>query len=126
MKLDVKELLNKFLDMWEDWQINNTYDTWVPVFINGKIQHRVIPRDLVKTQLVSANINRAFSNYVTVTAPTVSGYKFLCWAEVATNGWVGNVYASAPSSAKCNMWNATTGQSGTGRIDCLALYIPVN
>ena len=45
MKLDVKELLNKFLYMWEEWQTANTADTWVPVFVNGKIQHRVIPYD---------------------------------------------------------------------------------
>ena len=126
MKLDVKELLSKFLDMWEDWQTNNTVDTWIPVFINGKIQHRVLPRDLVKAQLVSANINKAYGNYVSVTAPSVSGYKFLCWAQVACTGWVGSVYPSAPLSTTCNMWNATTGQSGTGQIACLALYIPVN
>lgn len=78
----------------------------------------------VYAKIVSATINRAYANYVSVTAPSVDGYKFLCWAQVSTNGWVGSVYPSSPLSATCNMWNASTGQTGTGNIDCLALYVP--
>ena len=124
--VSLKEILKHILVMLSDWQTENTVDTWVPVFRNGIMQHRVIPRNLVHARAVTANINKAFGNYVSVTAPSVSGYKFLCWAQVATNGWVGYVYPSAPLSATCNMWNATTGLSGTGRIDCIALYIPIN
>lgn len=78
----------------------------------------------VYAKTVSASIGKAYASNVSVTAPSVDGYKFLCWAQVATNGWVGSVYPSAPLSATCAMWTASSGLSGTGNIDCLALYIP--
>ena len=81
-------------------------------------------KDSVHAQYVTANIDKANGGHVSVTAPAVNGYKFLCWAEVATNGWVGSVYPADPLNLTTNMWNASTGQTGTGRIDCLALYIP--
>lgn len=85
------------------------------------------PKPTVHAELVNANINKAYSGHVSVTAPNVSGYQFLCWAQVATDGWVGTVYPSAPMSQTSDMWNALTGasgQTGTGLIHCLALYIP--
>ena len=89
-----------------------------------KLLAKILKQKTVQARLVTSNINRVYGNSASVTAPTVSGYTFLCWAQVATIGWVGSVYPSDPLSVTSNMWNATTGQSGTGRIDCLALYIP--
>lgn len=89
-----------------------------------KLIAKILKQPTVKCQLVQASINKAFGNHVAVNAPTIDGYNFLCWAQVATIGWVGSVYPSAPQSINCDMWNATTGQSGTGTIDCLALYVP--
>lgn len=89
------------------------------------ILDKVIPlKPPVHIEIVFAEISRAFAGNVKVTAPSVDGYQFLCWAQVATNGWVGSVYPATPNTAACDMWNATSGQSGTGSIRCLALYIP--
>lgn len=47
--LDVKKTLSKMLNWfgfrfdWSEYDTNNTADTWVPVFTDGKIQHRVLP-----------------------------------------------------------------------------------
>ena len=98
MKADVKELVNKFLE--------------------------VLSRRTVYAQVVSTTINKAYGSNVHVTAPTVSGYQFLCWAQVTTNGWVGSAYPSTPLNQSSPIWIASSGQSGTGQIDCLALYVP--
>ena len=82
-----------------------------------------IQLDAVYAEVVTASINKAAGSDTVVTAPNVAGYKFLCWAQIATNGWVGSVYPSDLLNQTTNVWNASTGQSGTGNIDCLALYI---
>lgn len=41
--LDVKGLLSIFLNIYREIGTNNTTDTWVPVWVRGKLQHRVIP-----------------------------------------------------------------------------------
>lgn len=73
-------------------------------------------------RLVSATINRAYGGYVSITAPTISGYTFVCWAAVATDGWVGSCYVENPLAVTTNIWNASTGQGGSGLVHATALY----
>ena len=89
-----------------------------PVQING-----TSVSDLIKFKSVSASISRSYSSYVSITAPSYSGYKFVTWYHVASTGWVGSLYAETPGNTTTNVWNASYGQSGTGSIICYALYI---
>ena len=89
-----------------------------------KMIAKMLKQEPVKMRVVQGSINRAFGSYVNVTAPNITGYKFLAWALVATRGWVGSVYPHNAENQTCTFWNASTGQSGTGEIWCTALYIP--
>ena len=43
-----------------------------------------------------------------VTAPTVSGYSFLCWVEAVSNGWPGLAYTASATSSSTKIWMAST------------------
>lgn len=73
-------------------------------------------------RLVSAKINRAYGSNVSITAPTISGYTFVCWVAVATDGWIGSCYVQNALAVTTNIWNASTGQSGSGTVNATALY----
>lgn len=62
--------------------VNNTTDTWIPVFRSGEIQHRVLPRNVInnmsvqyKSQALTVNANTATEATVDV-ASLVSGYQW--------------------------------------------------
>jgi hypothetical protein len=60
----------------------------------------------------------------TVTAPTVAGYRFLCWVACVSVGWVGICYIEHPTNTTSKIWYVTQLQnSGGGRVDCFALYV---
>lgn len=85
----------------------------------------------VIANIVSFNIGRARSSHVSVTAPNVTGYTFVCWGEVATNGWVGGVYPADPTSQTSNFWVAVSdGQTTSANVRAVAIYrkdkTPVN
>lgn len=127
--LKLKALIAKIVNWygfrfdWSEQATNNTTDTWVPVFTaSGKIQHRVIPRDIITTRRVQATLNRTYGSHVSITAPTINGYTFVAWGTVATIGWVGSCYVETTNVVTTNIWNATTGQSGNGTVYATALY----
>lgn len=70
---------------------------------------------------VTASINKAYGSSVNVTAPTVSGYTFFCWISCVSQGWVGHVYFANIIASTTTVWNSYSG-SGTGTINCYALY----
>lgn len=73
---------------------------------------------------VTATISRSYNAHVGVTAPDVSGYRFLCWSHVVTNGWIGMVYtADITQQVDAWVWTASTGQSGNGQIVAWAMYV---
>ena len=43
---------------------------------------------------------------VSILATVDAGYKFLCWLQPATTGWVGSCYIEHPWKANTNIWNA--------------------
>ncbi|SDR69750.1 hypothetical protein [Parafannyhessea umbonata] len=54
-----------------------------------------------------------------ITAPSVSGYSFVCWCGVATVGDVGAPYIANAYSAETTVWDAL----GKGeKIQAIALY----
>ena len=78
----------------------------------------------VKAVNVAATIGKARSSYVSINAPTQSGYTFSHWSVVATSGWVGSVCVEAPTAASTNLWNSYSGgvTSGTGAVNATAIY----
>lgn len=62
----------------------------------------------------------------TVTAPTVAGYRFLCWVACVSVGWVGICYIEHPTNMTSKVWYVTqlrdTGAGG-GKVHCFALYV---
>ena len=61
---------------------------------------------------------------VAITAPTVSGYSFVCWIGVATNGWVGDPYVQNQGASSTNVWcSRVTSVSGQITLNTSAVEI---
>ena len=75
---------------------------------------------LLTTRSVRATIT-ANNDHVAITAPAVSGYTFLCWVGVATNGWVNWSYIEHYNKASTNIW--TTKVDRQRAFDAFALYV---
>lgn len=41
---------------------------------------------------------------VSITAEVPSGYKFLCWIEIISSGWVGHLYPATPRAQTTTIW----------------------
>lgn len=76
------------------------------------------------TRLATVTVGKNFGSYVSLSAPSVSGYTFLCWVGSATTGWVAGTYIESMNSANTNIWVcASTESSGTGDVNAWALYV---
>ena len=90
-------------------------------------------RDSVASLLTVDVVNATVpsnENSVSVTAPTKSGYRFVCWVGAASDGWLGNIYFSNYGAQTTNAWtNKVANYGGAVRIEpgdlsirCYALY----
>lgn len=127
MKLDVKELLSKFLDMWEDWQTNNTVDTWIPVFINGKIQHRVLSRNQtnnIGSFAVNKSVTVSGNSTATVSIDVSSYVNGYAWTTLYVNNsntsLIAANYWQSGTTVTAIFWNRTS-SSATGNMQLLGL-----
>lgn len=77
---------------------------------------------LVITRQKTVSINKAAGSSTSITADTVNYYNFKCWLQPATTGWIGSVYTENPATSSTKIFNATTGQSGTGNVLLTAVY----
>lgn len=59
---------------------------------------------------------------VTVTANVPSGYKFLCWTQVTSSGWVGHAYPADPTNETTDMWTTESRGASNRAIRCGYLY----
>lgn len=76
------------------------------------------------TRLATVTVGKVFGSYASLSAPSVSGYTFLCWVGSATTGWVGGTYIESMNSASTRIWvSASTESSGTGSVNAWALYV---
>lgn len=76
------------------------------------------------TRVATVTVGKVFGSYVSLSAPSVSGYTFLCWVGSATTGWVGGTYIESMNSASTRVWVcASTESSGTGNVNAWALYV---
>jgi hypothetical protein len=63
------------------------------------------------------------SRFGDVTAPTVSGYKFIAWINVASIGNISALYIASPTTATTAVWCVTTVNAGSNKtVRCTALY----
>ena len=75
------------------------------------------------TARYSVTVNRTPGSSASITAPSVSGYSFVCWLGGSTNGWVSAVYVEYPDNANSKVWVAYNNYTnGTGAVNCFALY----
>lgn len=75
---------------------------------------------LLTTRVVSTpTITSSTSNGITITPPTVSGYKFVCWIGTSSEG---NVFATYIGQGSNRVWWVGSTPTGT-HIDCTALYV---
>lgn len=72
---------------------------------------------------VGTSIGKTAGSHVAITAPTVSGYTFVCWVATATSGWVASTYVANPTAASTDIWNTTTNGTGNGNVNAYALYM---
>lgn len=63
------------------------------------------------------------SRFGDATAPTVSGYKFIGWINVASIGNISALYIASPTTATTAVWCVTTVNAGSNKtVRCTALY----
>ena len=113
--LSVKKTLANLLNWfgfrfdWSEYTTNNTADTWVPVFVAGKIQHRVIPKQYNETlQSLLAVEQKIFSGtWAANGATTISG-------SIAKTGYtpIGIVGASSAHGSVTLIRFYTSGNTG--------------
>lgn len=48
-----------------------------------------------------------------VTATVPSGYKFVCWVEVTSRGWLGLIYAADVDNPTSDIWRTDTSVDGS-------------
>ena len=60
------------------------------------------------------------SDHVSVDAPEVPGYEFVCWVATSSIGWVGLTYIDSPENKSAIAW---TNVSGAWTFKCTALYV---
>ena len=89
----------------------------------SSIVHPVAP--VLKTSTVQVSVAMSYGAHTSVTAPTVSGYKFLFWLKPATKGWVTDLGVLSVDSSTMSIWvNAyNRSSSNTGTVECTAVYI---
>ena len=54
----------------------------------------------------------------TVTAPTVEGYRFVCWVACVSVGWVGICYIEQPTNTTSKVWYITQRWNDGSRARC--------
>ena len=123
-----QKLLQILVGLISDYGTNNASATCVPVssgtWPDIRFQHRVIPRDIMTVRQVTTTVNKTGGVSANITAPTVSGFTFVCWLQPATTGWVGAPYVENPMNSTSRVWqfNNTMFTSGAGNVTVTALY----
>lgn len=71
-----------------------------------------------------SSVRAKSSNLGTVTAPAVSGYKFVMWVMFSTSGWIGACYPENTMNATTSVWCAADKNSSMeGVVKGYALYV---
>lgn len=91
--------------------------------ILDKIATKVVAAQ-VRTGKTSGNVVKTAGRYVSLTAPDIDGYTFVCWIGVSTNSWTGYVSPSNPLLQTTNFYvqYSASPSTSTGGITAYALY----
>lgn len=94
---------------------------------NG-ILEKLVKRQTIQARSVSGNVVKTAGRYVSLTAPSVDGYEFVCWVYATTNGWTGYVSPSSPVKATTNFYvqYSSSPSTDSGSITGIALYRPIS
>lgn len=76
---------------------------------------------------VSGRIQKKHAESVVLSAPPKTGYRFVCWLYVITEGWVSNVYPAEPTLSTTRMFVADMGLNydAYGDVRGYCLYVPI-
>lgn len=82
----------------------------------------------IATRRIQVNLPTTGQPRAEISAPNVSGYKFLCWLQPSTISWVGSCYVTNTGGQSTVMWLAISNGGewkvlADGRVDISALYI---
>lgn len=83
-------------------------------------ESKILNSPAILTRTVSVTLP-ANSTNVSITAPTVSGYTFLCWLGVASQGSVKLAYLDGLTGTNQRIWVESKRSEAT-RFDAYALY----
>lgn len=103
--LKLKDLLSKLVNWagfkldWSEYETNNTTNTWIPVFVGTKIQHRVLALNQVDKSMMARGA-------LSVGAVSANSYK-----DIAVS--YGKTFASTPTVVVCLSSTATAGAIGS-------------
>ncbi len=89
--------------------VSGTWSSWEIMRLNGYWL-----REAEKTIQVGDVPFTLSSGKASVTASVPSGFVFLCWIEVITDGWVGSVYPNTPRNQTATLYSYD-GKNGSGR-----------
>lgn len=81
---------------------------------------KILNSPAILTRIVSVTLP-ANNDHVSVTAPAVSGYTFLCWLGVSSQGSVKLGYLDGMLGATQGLWVESSRSEAT-RFDAYALY----
>ena len=71
---------------------------------NGKIILKNL-KNLLHIEYINCKVPQAESAaHIAINAPQVLGYKFVCWVNVSTQGFVKSCYIDMPDIPNANIW----------------------
>lgn len=92
---------------------------------NGKVVLKKL-KDFLHIEHVDYKVPKA-ENYasIPITAPSVSGYNFVCWIGAASHGFVRGCYIDLPDKPFAGIWftQSTVDISDSNRVTAYALYV---
>lgn len=92
---------------------------------NGKIVLKNL-KNLLHIECIRYEVPKSESGAcIAISAPQVLGYKFVCWASVASQGFVKSCYIDRPDNSNATIWfTQTTVDLGDDvSVNAYALYV---
>ena len=92
---------------------------------NGKVVLKKL-KDFLHIEHVDYKVPKAENAAtVTITAPSVPGYNFVCWIGAASQGFVRGCYIDMPDKPFADIWftQSTVDISDSNRVTAYALYV---
>ena len=92
---------------------------------NGKVVLKNF-KNFLHIEYIDYKVPQAENASIPITAPSVSGYNFVCWIGVASHNFVRSCYIDTPDSVTADIWfTQSTMDIGedSKRVTVYALYV---